>query len=146
VKNGTLILNQLSVDNYDRLSDKFQNLLLECEGWEISALMEKAVDMIVGVSQEYEMQCFLYAQMCMKLVRHWSQFPKSAVAGAVDGTAKEDSTATNDLIASTESLGDLFKVCLLTRCQHEFEKDREAIYQGFRDDVSLSEDDKDEKI
>mmetsp|Transcript_6649 Transcript_6649/g.10038 ORF Transcript_6649/g.10038 Transcript_6649/m.10038 type:complete len:950 (-) Transcript_6649:189-3038(-) len=117
---ATLILNQLSLENFEKLSEKFMNI-----GMETDDLMCKVVDLIVSKAQLEEPFCFMYADLCRKITDKW-------------GPPKDGDTDKSDL-------GKVFRTRLLNRCQEEFQQDREAAVKAVMD-MDLDEADREEKL
>jgi translation initiation factor 4G len=125
------ILNKLSVETFDKLSDQFLNI-----GMETEAIMGRVVDLIVSKAQMEEHFCFMYADLCKKITEKWvseelseeQQAAAAATAAAVTGGGGhgDDTTGFNGL----PDLGKAFRVRLLSRCQEEFQQDREAAIQA----------------
>ncbi|CAE7570357.1 unnamed protein product, partial [Symbiodinium microadriaticum] len=118
VMNAKLILNKLTPDNFDKLSVQFMEI-----GMETEEMMSRVVDMIVSKAQLEEPFCFMYADLCKKITDQW----------AVPGDDGES------------ALGKTFRNVLLSRCQEEFEQDREAAVQSILD-MDLPDDDREEKL
>lgn len=112
MRKANLILNKLSVTNFDKLSDE-----LMAVGFNSSEeMLSRGVDLIVSKAQMEEHFCFMYADLCRKITDAWSsEEDKAAESAGADST--EDSTI-------KESLGSKFRVMLLERCRLEFEIDR----------------------
>eukprot|EP00341_Mesodinium_pulex_P000729 CAMPEP_0116963616 /NCGR_PEP_ID=MMETSP0467-20121206/48025_1 /TAXON_ID=283647 /ORGANISM="Mesodinium pulex, Strain SPMC105" /LENGTH=287 /DNA_ID=CAMNT_0004652295 /DNA_START=222 /DNA_END=1081 /DNA_ORIENTATION=+ len=120
IMKAKLILNQLSLENFDKLSVKFMQIGMETED-----MMSKIVDLIVSKAQLEEPFCFMYADLCKKITEQWTVVP---------GGDEEENP-----------LGKTFRTILLLRCQSEFESDREAAVQEIMD-MDLAEDDREEKL
>jgi hypothetical protein len=111
------ILNKLSPQNFDKLSIQFMQIGMESE-----EMMSTIVELIVTKAQLEEPFCFMYADLCKKITDQWT------------APGDEDS-----------ALGKTFRNILLSRCQEEFQQDREAAVQAIMD-LELAEDDREEKL
>ena len=112
-----LILNKLSVTNFDKLSDEYMSVGLDSE-----ELMSEAVKMIVQKAQVEEHFCFMYADLCRKITDQWST-----------GTSENE-----------ESLGKSFRIKLLAFCRDEYGRNRPAELEVIRN-MDCSPEEKDEK-
>lgn len=117
VAQANFILNVMTVETFDKMSDKFMKVGLESE-----ELMKMAVDLIVSKAQLEEHFSFMYAELCKKITDQW---------------------VTSD--GEEGSLGKQFRLLLLKRCQEEFEQDRDAAVQEVLD-LKLDRDDEEEKL
>jgi translation initiation factor 4G len=130
-----MILNKLSVETFDRLSDQFLNI-----GMETEEIMSRVVDLIVSKAQMEEHFCFMYADLCKKISEKWvSEDVDEGATGATTPAPNGEGGS------STVDLGKAFKTRLLIRCQEEFNQDREAAIQAVLE-LPIAEDDKEEKL
>lgn len=132
INNAMVILNKLSVETFDRLSDQFLNIGMETED-----IMSRVVDLIVSKAQMEEHFCFMYADLCKKISDKWvsEDVEEGAAAGPVAATGE----------SAVVDLGKIFKTRLLVRCQEEFQQDREAAIQAVLE-LPISDEDKEEKL
>ena len=135
LQKATEILNKLSVDSFERLSDQFLNI-----GMETETIMSRVVDLIVSKAQMEEPFCFMYADLCKKITDKWN----SQEDGEENEQATQEKTSENGVPTSQE-LGKVFRTRLLQRCQEEFEQDREAATQAIQS-LPISDEDKEEKL
>jgi translation initiation factor 4G len=134
INNAMVILNKLSVETFERLSDQFLNI-----GMETEEIMSRVVDLIVSKAQMEEHFCFMYADLCKKISDKWvSEDVEEGAAATAAATPAEGAAVTVDL-------GKIFKTRLLIRCQEEFQQDRDAAIQAVLE-LSIPEDDKEEKL
>jgi len=71
VRKSNFILNKLSVTNFPKLSDEFLALLqTDCNASE--EFLKRAVDCIVTKAQMEENFCFIYADLCRKIIDSWT--------------------------------------------------------------------------
>lgn len=117
VAQANFILNVMTIETFDKMSDKFMKVGLETE-----ELMKMAVDLIVSKAQLEEHFSFMYAELCKKITDQW---------------------VTSD--GEEGALGKQFRLLLLKRCQEEFEQDRDAAVQEVLD-MKLPLDDEEEKL
>jgi translation initiation factor 4G len=127
------ILNKLSVETFDKLSDQFLNI-----GMETEAIMCRVVDLIVSKAQMEEHFCFMYADLCKKITEKWVS---EDLTEDTQQPSPEEAAATSGL----PDLGKAFRLRLLTRCQEEFQQDREAAIQAVLA-LEIPEDEKEEKL
>ena len=66
-KRANLVLNKLSVEKFDKLSDEFMMTGIERED-----VMDRAVDLIVSKAQMEETFSFMYAKLCKKIIDDWT--------------------------------------------------------------------------
>lgn len=130
IHKATEILNKLSVESFERLSDQFLNI-----GMETEEIMGRVVDLIVSKAQMEEHFCFMYADLCKKITEKWvsEEVPEDQAAAASEDTS------------ALPNLGKAFRTRLLTRCQEEFQQDREAAMQAVME-LQIPEEDKEEKL
>ena len=100
MKVARLILNKLTVEKFERLSDDFLKA-----GFTSVALLEGAIDIIVDKAQVEQHFGAMYADLCLKMART----PIEGIDDVADGKGKQ------------------FKKSLLQRCQGEFEKDMTVV-------------------
>lgn len=96
MKKANLVLNKLSVDKFDKLSQEFMDV-----GLEDDYVMGRGVDLIVSKAQMEEHFSAMYAELCRKITETWS--------------AKSEGAEVDT--------GKLFREKLLSRCELEFESD-----------------------
>lgn len=109
LKKAKSILNKLTLEKFDRLSEEFVNLDLDSVD-----LVAGAIDLIVKKAQRETHFVDIYAELCVKLAA-------TPLAG----------------LGETEK-GKKFRKLLLERCQAEFERDDEALVaeiNGISDDA-----------
>ena len=117
VSQANFILNVMTIETFDKMSDKFMKIGLETE-----ELMKIGVDLIVSKAQLEGHFSFMYADLCKKITDQW-----------VTDSGEES------------ALGKQFRGLLLTRCQSEFEQDRELAVQNILD-MKLDQEDEEEKL
>lgn len=117
ISQANFILNVMTIETFDKMSDKFMKAGLETE-----ELMKAGVDLIVTKAQLEEHFSFMYAELCKKITDQW---------------------VTED--GEEGALGKQFRKLLLVRCQEEFEQDREAAVQSVLD-LKLPEEEEEEKL
>jgi translation initiation factor 4G len=117
VSQANFILNVMTIETFDKMSDKFMTIGLESE-----ELMKIGVDLIVSKAQLEEHFSFMYADLCKKITDQW------VTADGKEGV-----------------LGEQFRRFLLTRCQEEFRQDRDAAVKAVLD-LNLEKEDEDEKL
>jgi len=100
------ILNLMTVETFDKMSDRFMEV-----GLDSAELMKVGVNLIVCQAQMEENFSFMYADLCKKISDKWEA---------------------SDSQGNSEALGKQFKALLLSRCQEEFEQDREAVMNAVR--------------
>ena len=115
-KKGKEYFNKLSLENFERILEKFLSLGLEKE----ESLFDKVIELIVSNAQLQPTFCNMYASFCRRLMDTWS--------------------------VSDEQLGVKFREKLLERCETEFSQDREAGFDKIRQQEDISEEDKEEKM
>lgn len=160
-RKANTLLNKMSVTKFDKLSGDFLSLLREsCVGINIdsdsittgnapaNAIPEKAeeklrlaVSALVAKAQMEENFCFLYADLCRKVIDQWLDLEPTGnvFANVAGGRPEEDADGT---AAEQRPMGRVFKEFLLIRCQHEFEFDRVAALEVIRADVELADDER----
>ena len=117
VSQANFILNVMTIETFDKMSDKFMKIGLETE-----ELMKIGVDLIVSKAQLEEHFSFMYADLCKKITDQW--VTTSGEEGA---------------------LGTQFRLLLLKRCQEEFDQDRDLAVKAVLD-LHLDKEDEDEKL
>ena len=130
IKKANLILNKLSLTNFDKLSDEFMAVGIVNN----DETLNRAVDLIVLKAQMEEHFCFMYADLCRKMIDLWSSeediiSDKAGVSVSTkdDGDDAEEGAAVNN--GKPMSLGAKFRFQLLDRCRIEFEIDRKKQLQ-----------------
>ena len=142
LKKANLALNQLSVEKFDKLSDRF----MSCGIDRSEDLINKAAHMIIMKAQLEEHFCFMYADLCRKIVNEWDL--RDAAGGEAAGgpveTQADGSPAPRPLVIEG-GLGKYFRGVLLVKCEEEFHLDRVA---GVAELLALDipQDEKDEKV
>jgi translation initiation factor 4G len=126
------LLNKLSPETFEKLSEQFMNI-----GMETESIMCRVVDLIVSKAQMEEPFCFMYADLCKKITDKWTS--------PDDGAEEEAEQTTNDGPSGEKDLGKVFRTRLLTRCQEEFQQDREAAIRAIQS-LEIPEEDKEEKL
>lgn len=128
IMKANLILNKLSLTNFDKLSEEF----ISSGVGNSEESVNRAIELIVGKAQLEEGFSNMYAQLCRKMTDRWSSEEDKK-------NADEDAAAS----AST-SLGESFRNKLLERLANEFYIDRRKELQDIAN-LELSQDDKFEK-
>ncbi|CAM9455623.1 unnamed protein product, partial [Ectocarpus fasciculatus] len=125
------ILNQISVEKFEKLSDKF----MECGIDGNRDLVTRTVRMIVMKAQLEEHFCFMYADLCRKIIDVWTQRDEeNAPLAAAEATDMADMP-----------LGKYFRNMLLLICEEEFLLDRVAGLAEI-EAMEMPTDEKEEKI
>lgn len=137
IRKATLILNQLSETNFERLSDDFM-----AAGIDRHDLMGRVVEMIVMKAQLEEHFCNMYANLVRKMSKRWSK--------TVPVSSDKTSGATEDPVPASEKaiepdLGAEFRALLLARASQEFQTDRAAAIEAIKQRLDLSPEDREEK-
>jgi hypothetical protein len=128
IRKATLILNQLSENNFDRLSNDFMAV-----GIDKHELMGRVVDMLVLKAQTEENFCGMYANLAKKLSTTWSTALGSTTAGSEEAGA------------TLPDLGQTFRNRLLERAKEEFDIDRTATIAAIRNNTDIPVEDREEK-
>lgn len=151
VRNANGILNKLSITNFDKLSDEFLVLLQTLATTEDS--MRRGVEALVTKAQMEENFCFIYADLCRKIIDTWvalepedNTFSTAAEEGE-DGETPAAAAEGDESTPKKElrTMGKIFKESLLQRCQNEFEFDHIAVLKEIRENVDFSPEDRNEK-
>eukprot|EP01032_Pedospumella_encystans_P009355 gene9355-11016_t len=150
VRKANAILNKLSVTNFEKLSDEFLALLQSDATTEDA--MHRGVEALVTKAQMEENFCFIYADLCRKIIDTWATLEPDdntfSTAAKEDGEDGEAPTATEGEEAKAKELrtmGKIFKDSLLQRCQNEFEFDHIAALKVIRENADLQPDERTEK-
>jgi translation initiation factor 4G len=144
LKKANLALNQLSVEKFDKLSDRF----MSCGIDRSEELINKAAHMIIMKAQLEEHFCFMYADLCRKIVNEWD-IRDAAGTDAAAAVSSEDAAADGAPPARPlvieGGLGKYFRAVLLVKCEEEFHLDRVA---GVAELMALDipQDEKEEKV
>ncbi len=142
LKKANLALNQLSVEKFDKLSDRF----MSCGIDRSEELINKAAHMIIMKAQLEEHFCFMYADLCRKIVNEWDIRDAAGAASAASSEAAdaESAPAARPLVIEG-GLGKYFRAVLLAKCEEEFHLDRVA---GVAELMALDipQDEKEEKV
>ena len=148
LRKANLILNKLSVTNFEKLSDEFMSVGLDAS----DDLLNRGVDLIVLKAQMEEHFCFMYADLCRKITDMWtSEDDKNAVTTGGDDDAGEAPTTdptsppTTTITTEVKSIGYKFRILLLERCRIEFEVDRTQQLIDIQTNSSYSNEEKLEK-
>ena len=103
VRKANFILNKLSVTKYDKLSDEFLALLQEecvSAAKDGSEKLKRTVDALLSKAQMEESFCFMYADLCAKIITQWlTDVPVEAISSSSTTT----STTTSTTIPTTTS-------------------------------------------
>ena len=143
VSKAKAILNKLTVDKFDKLANDFMNVGLVNS----RSLLLKGVEMIVLKAQMEEHFCFMYADLCVKLMSEWKE-PVSLLKDDYDQSETTDTIEENTKKEDTDpsmTQGKFFRNNLLQRCSAEFEVDREKALEEIRM-KEMSEEDKLEQV
>ena len=150
VRKANAILNKLSVTNFEKLSDEFLALLQSDATTEDA--MHRGVEALVTKAQMEENFCFIYADLCRKIIDTWATLEPDdntfSTAAKEDGEDGEAPAATEGEEAKAKELrtmGKIFKDSLLQRCQNEFEFDHIAALKVIRENTDLQPDERTEK-
>ena len=123
-KQVKITFNKLTLDNFERILDKFWSILVGflSAGMDETAgeptLFEKVVELIVSKAQMEPTFCNMYVNFCRCVKERMESVEKG--------------------------LGEKFLTCLLTRCKGDFEADREAAFTEV-DELDIPEDEREEK-
>jgi hypothetical protein len=128
IRKATLILNQLSETNFERLSSDFMAV-----GIDKHELMGRVVDMLVLKAQIDESFGGMYANLAKKLSTTWSTNKGSDAPEAADESSE------------APDLGETFRNRLLHRAKEEFEIDRAAAVAAIRNNTDITVEDREEK-
>lgn len=168
VRKANAILNKLSITNFDKLSDEFL-ALLQSDGTTEDAL-RRGVEALVIKAQMEENFCFIYADLCRKIIDIWTAlepeggtFSQTTEGGGEEGKTAETAAvagadATAGAAAAVEGeaataapakelrpMGKVFRELLLQRCQNEFEFDQVGALNEIRANAELADDERLEK-
>jgi translation initiation factor 4G len=155
VRKANLILNKLSVTNFDKMKEEFLSLLQSEAVTEDS--LQRAVEALVAKAQMEENFCFVYADLCRYVIDTWTT-PEPEEANFTTASAKADQEGGDGAEAPAEEgegaskkerellpMGRIFKDRLISRCQTEFEFDHISALRDIRENPDLQPDERTEK-
>jgi len=106
VRKANFILNKLSVTKYDKLSDEFLALLQEecvSAAKDGSEKLKRTVDALLSKAQMEESFCFMYADLCSKIITQWlTDIPVEAIGDAVSSSSTTTTSTTTSTTTVTE--------------------------------------------
>jgi translation initiation factor 4G len=132
VSKAKSILNKLTPEKFEKLAQDFMNVGLKNS----RALLDKAVETIVSKAQMEENFCFMYADLCVKLMNEWTD-PISLLKDESNSNEENSEKADEEGM----SQGKFFRNLILHRCSHEFDIDREKALEEIQN-RDISEEDK----
>lgn len=160
VRKANFILNKLSVTKYDKLSDEFLALLQEecCVSAAATAAkdghgsekLRRTVDALLSKAQMEESFCFMYADLCAKIITQWlTDIPVEAVgdvtsssttSSTTTSTTEKDSRATESKDVDKEKDKDKDTEIDMVKGKDQGEKDTEKCEEKEKEKVEKEED------
>lgn len=152
IKKATLILNKLTPTKFDKLSDEFLDLVTQ-QPLDSMDLLNRVVELLVTKAQLEENFCFIYADLCKKIIDCWMDLmPSLESAVAVSEENNKEETAVEEekdgdaaATPAVQTMGAQFRLLLLARCQKEFETDMQKRLEAVRAIADLAADELAEK-
>ena len=105
VRKANGILNKLSITNFDKLSEEFLQMLVT----DITTVdqLHKSVEALVTKAQMEENFCFIYADLCRKIIDQWEDLePETGIFMNPPPTATTTTADTTTAGTTTASTGD----------------------------------------
>jgi hypothetical protein len=159
VRKANFILNKLSVTKYDKLSDEFLALLQEeccvsaataAKDGHGSEKLRRTVDALLSKAQMEESFCFMYADLCAKIITQWlTDIPVEAVgdvtsssttSSTTTSTTEKDSRATESKDVDKEKDKDKDTEIDMVKGKDQGEKDTEKCEEKEKEKVEKEED------
>lgn len=132
IERATLNLNNLSVTNFNKLSNEFLEIISIGDGH----LLAKVVALLVAKAQMEEHFCSMCADLCRKICNVWEDLVLDSPPCESDGEGTDGKQMTK---------GKLFRELLLDYCRLEFETGRVKGLEEIRTMVELTEEERLEK-
>jgi len=170
VRKANFILNKLSVTKYDKLSDEFLALLQEecvSASKDGSEKLRRTVDALLSKAQMEESFCFMYADLCSKIITSWLtdvpiEMPSDTANNTTSTIADANVEPTEEKVTElplqqdtdkekskekeeVKVMGKVFRLVLLSRCQAEFEFDHAQAIADIRNNNQLEAGEREEK-
>jgi hypothetical protein len=119
-------MNKLSPTNFEKLSKEFLSLEIQRDD-----VLAAVVNMIVDKAQLQQNFCFMYAELCKKIVDSFSSVSTSAsTSTSAAAVTNNESEAVNG--ESGRDFGSVFRARLLERCRADFSVKRSVKLEEIR--------------